>query len=531
MPRPAPWEMPTLPRSMPAEARARRRVSSRPLAAPRSRMSRPRVVTLFVALGLIALPFADFGLAGHDPTATLMRMLSGFLRPDFGAVESIGRAIWLTLAFAVAGVAAGAGTGLILAPFHHLWPVRALCIALRSVHELFWALMLMQVLGLSPATGVLAIALPYTGIFAKVFAEQLEEADQRPSQVLPPGTDALSRFVFARAPLALASMRHYTLYRLECGMRASAVLGFVGLPTLGFQLDSFFRMGDYGAASAIMICYIALIASIRLWMRPRLVPLWIVAAIATLAVLKSPPMGSGALMRFLGHDIVPAPLREGGDAAALLEWLRPLLTSEILPGLVATLLVAQIALVLTGALAFAGFGLIVPRVTGRVGRAAGHLTLVVLRSFPEYMLAYLFLQVFGPSMLPAVLALALHNGAIIAHLLGREGESLLPSLRRDAPSGLSLWGFELAPRLSGPFIALCLYRWEIILRETAVMGLLGVATLGFYIDSAVAELRLDRAVVLLIATGLMTAAVDTLSRALRHGLGTGLGRRTRDDCC
>ncbi len=512
--------MPISPRSIPA-----RRIPGGATALPRA-----RVVTLFVALALLALPFADLSLGGHDPWAALARMGQGFLRPDFGAVERIGRAIWLTVAFACCGVALGAGAGLAMAPFYHLRAVRWLCIALRSVHELFWALMLMQVMGISPLTGVLAIALPYMGIFAKVFSEQLDEADQRPTEVLP-RTDPLSRFLWARAPLALGAMKHYTLYRLECGLRASAVLGFVGLPTLGFQLDSFFRVGDYGAASAIMICYVALIASIRVWLRPALVLPWLVASIVTLALIKSPPMGPGALMRFVTQDIVPSPLRDGWDGAALLGWLGDIAAHEALPGLFATLVVAQIALILTGALAFAGFGLIVPRVTSRMGRMAGHMSLVVLRSFPEYMLAYLFLQILGPSMLPAILALALHNGAIIAHLLGREGETLVPQLRADAPRGLSVWGWELAPRLFGPFLALCLYRWEIILRETAVMGLLGIATLGFFVDSALAELRLDRAVVLLIATGLMTAGIDALSRWLRRGTGAGLRGAIRDDCC
>ena len=73
--------------------------------------------------------------------------------------------------------------------------------------------------------------------------------------------------VAARLPLVAPAMRAYALYRVECGLRSSAVLGFVGLPTLGFQLDTFFRQSDYGAASAIMICYLVLIASIRVWMR------------------------------------------------------------------------------------------------------------------------------------------------------------------------------------------------------------------------------------------------------------------------
>ncbi len=49
-------------------------------------------------------------------------------------------------------------------------------------------------------------------------------------------------------------------------------------------------------------------------------------------------------------------------------------------------------------------------------------------------------------------------------------------------------------------------RWEIILRESAIFGILGVATLGFYVDSAIAELRLDVAAVLILATALLAVA-------------------------
>lgn len=481
-----------------------------------TRLSRLGVVACFLAVAAMCLPFADLTLAGHDPWLALSRMAAGFLRPDFGAVEQIARATALTVAFALAGVALGGLAGLLMAPFYRLRAVRWICIALRSVHELFWALMLMQVLGMGVATGVLAIALPYAGIFAKVLSEILDEADPRPSDWLGPGVDGLSRFLWARAPLARAEMASYALYRLECGLRSSAVLGFIGLPTLGFQLDSFFKQGNYGAAGAIMAVYIALIATIRLWMRPRAVVVWLIAAGVMLAQVKMPPMGAGALWRFLSQDIIPAPLR-AGNPTELVPWLWDLLQDAILPGLVATLIVAQLALVLTGLVAFFGQALIVPRVSGWVGAAIGHLGLVILRSFPEYMLAYLFLQIFGPSMLPAILALGLHNGAIIAHLLGRQARGL--ALRPDAPRGLTLWGWEIVPRLFGNFVALCLYRWEIMIRESAIMGILGIATLGFYLDDAIVELRIDRAVMILIATGFVTAAVDRLSRTLRDRLG------------
>lgn len=472
-----------------------------------------RVAAGAALLAVAALPLADLSVSVPQSGAALARMLAGFLHPDFGAIEEIGAALASTVAFALAGVAVGAVAGFLMAPFWAWRGVRALSIALRSVHELFWALVLMQIAGIGPLTGVLAIALPYAGIFAKVFAEQIEEADPRPAAVLPPGTKALSRFLWARLPLVARQMESYVMYRVECGLRSSAVLGFIGLPTLGFQLDSFFRQGDYGAAGAILAIYVALIASLRGWLRPRALLLLLVGATVWLAWLPHPPMGTGALMRFLTHDIVPAPLRAGEGLAGLAAWLAELSRAELLPGTIATLVVGQLGLVLTGLLAFAGFGLIVPRVAGWL-RLPGHLALVVLRSCPEYMLAYLALQLLGPSMLPAVLALTLHNGAIVAHLLGREA-ALLP-LRPDAPRGAVLWLWELAPRLSGRFVALCLYRWEIILRETAVMGILGVRTLGFHVDSALAELRVDRALVLLIGAAAITALADAASRAVRR---------------
>ena len=132
------------------------------------------------------------------------------------------------------------------------------------------------------------------------------------------------------------------------------------------------------------------------------------------------------------------------------------------------------------------------------------------------MLAYVLLQLLGPSMLPAIIALTIHNAGIVGYLLGRHADAL--AYRPDAPRGLNLYAYETVPRLYGQFLAYLLYRWEIIMRESAIFGILGVATLGYFVDAAISELRLDVAVVLIVATGLMSMGVDVLSRALRRRL-------------
>jgi phosphonate transport system permease protein len=119
-------------------------------------------------------------------------------------------------------------------------------------------------------------------------------------------------------------------------------------------------------------------------------------------------------------------------------------------------------------------------------------------------------------MLPAAIALALHNGAIIGHLMGRYTENM--TLRIDSPKGVNLYFYDILPRLYPQFLAFLFYRWEVIMRETAILGILGITTLGFYIDSAFADLRFDRALFLIIITACLNILVDSLSRWIRKRL-------------
>ncbi|HLL28053.1 MAG TPA: ABC transporter permease [Xanthobacteraceae bacterium] len=484
------------------------------------KLSYASVTGLFIFGALVALAFADLAVTALDPWAEMRRLIAGILRPDFPSVEVMS-VVW-TVAFAVLGVALGAVIGLLLAlVFAQSRIVRILAAFLRSIHELFWALVIIQVAGLSPITGILAVAIPYSGIFAKVFAEMIEEADLSAERVLPPGTSTIARFAYARIPELASQFWTYALYRFECGMRSTLVLGFIGLPTIGFHLDSYFKQGHYREAAALLFVFYVLIGTRRLWARPVTVPILIVASIFLLPETIGGGSSLANLVRFLTHDIVPQPLR-GADLAAAATWLNfsnwlsPIVTKQIVPGAMQTLVVSQIALVAMAMIALVLFPFICRRFAGRVGQPLGRVALVVVRSTPEYMLVYVLLQLLGPSMLPAIIALSVHNGAIVGYLMGRHADAL--GYRPDAPRGLNLYCYETVPRLYGQFLAYVLYRWEIILRESAIFGILGITTLGYYVDAAISEIKLDVAVVLLAATAFLSMGVDVLSRGLRRRL-------------
>jgi len=495
-------------------------ISVRLRAAAAQPLSFSRTSLWFLASAVLCLLVADVAVTALHPWTELQRLVRGILHPDFTAIEAW--SIVLTVAFAVIGVTIGAVSGLGLAIIYPAsLTVRILATVLRSIHELFWALLLIQVFGLGPLTGILAIALPYCGIFAKVFAEMIEEAELSAVRVLPPGTSAISAFAYARLPELMERFKIYTLYRLECGLRSTLILGFVGLPTVGFHLESYFKQGHYAQAAALLGLFYLLIGTRRLWARPATLPFLLAASILVLPATIGASSALTNLVRFLGHDIVPAPLRTGDPTAwqtwaALGAWFRPIFTGQILPGIWNTLVLSQIALVCMGILALILFPLVSHRFLGFAGRTAGRILLVVVRSTPEYMLAYVLLQTMGPSMLPAIIALAIHNAGIVGYLMGRHADVL--DYRRDAPTSLNLYAYETVPRLYGQFLAYMLYRWEIIVRESAIFGILGVRTLGFHVDGAISESRFDVAVVLILSTVLLSAGIDQLSRKLRQAL-------------
>jgi phosphonate transport system permease protein len=482
---------------------------------PRRALGYGTAAGVFLGLSLVAALFADLGISALDPWSDLKQFAAGFAPPDFTAVAA--REVVLTIAFAVAGVGFGSLVGLALSlGFARSRAIRLFAAAMRSVHELFWALLLLQITGISPWTGVLAVGIPYAGIFAKVYAEMMEEADLSAESVLPRDTSLLSRFLYARAPLLSEAFRTYTLYRLECGLRSSLILGFIGIPTIGDELKSAFRPGHYHEAAALLLVFYALIATRGLWARVKALPVLLPGAIIALMTLTTPLPGlpiSTRLINFLG-SIVPLPIRTGHGSLAA--WLWDIALHQIGPGLGLTLVLSQLAATLAAVFALLAFPMVSQRFNGRVGRVLGRGFLVIVRGTPDFMFAYLLLQLLGLSMLPAVLALGIHNGGIIAYLMGQHADAL--DYRRDAPKGLDLYAYETVPRLFGQFTALVLYRYEIIVRESAILGTLSIATLGFYVAGAMDDFKMDQAVVLLVATGLLSLMIDVASRTLRRRL-------------
>jgi phosphonate transport system permease protein len=116
----------------------------------------------------------------------------------------------------------------------------------RSIPEFVWALMFVRAVGLGPFPGVLAIGVAYGGMLGKVYSEIFESVNYGPLEALQStGASKLQIFFYGWFPQALPNFVSYTMYRWECAVRTSAILGFVGAGGLGQQIEISMRMFNF----------------------------------------------------------------------------------------------------------------------------------------------------------------------------------------------------------------------------------------------------------------------------------------------
>lgn len=143
---------------------------------------------------------------------------------------------------------------------------RTLIVAMRSVHELLWAVLFLAAFGLNTFGAVAALAIPYAGTLAKIFSEMIDEAPRDAGDALRGlGAGVAQSFWFGRVPRAVPDMASYAFYRFECAIRSSAVLGFFGFPTLGYSIALSFENLHYAEVWTYLYALVALVLLVETW--------------------------------------------------------------------------------------------------------------------------------------------------------------------------------------------------------------------------------------------------------------------------
>jgi phosphonate transport system permease protein len=232
------------------------------------------VATATLALFVFGLWYLDFSLTrtikGLAQFGWIMALM---LPPNPGsALPSYLSAMGETLSIALLGTTLAA---LFALPFSLLaarnvipsallrFPTRRFFDSIRGVDTLIWALVWINVVGLGPFAGVLAIATSDFGAFGKLFSEAIETADRKPVEgVRAAGGSLLHEIRFALLPQVLPVIAGQVLYFIESNTRSATIIGIVGAGGIGLQLAEQIRVLEWQHVSFLILMILVAVAVI-----------------------------------------------------------------------------------------------------------------------------------------------------------------------------------------------------------------------------------------------------------------------------
>jgi phosphonate transport system permease protein len=238
-----------------------------------------------LVLGTLALVLGIAILAIIDLDVSLTRLINGFSRlgtfvvlmipPSAGgrflvflhalgetlAIAFLGTLTAALLAFPVAFLAARNVVPNIVVHF----AVRRAFDVIRSVDVLIWALIWINVVGLGPFAGALAIACSDFGSFGKLFSEAMEGADRRAIEgVAASGGSRLHQIGYGLVPGVLPVIASQVLYFFESNTRSATIIGIVGAGGIGGYLTELIRVLDMQQVAFLVLMILVTVAAIDL---------------------------------------------------------------------------------------------------------------------------------------------------------------------------------------------------------------------------------------------------------------------------
>jgi phosphonate transport system permease protein len=557
----------------------------------RPRWLHQRLLGSLIALAAIAVSLLSVGfqqtIFNFNGLPQLWRFLATSVHPDLSPafLQVVLKATLTTLAYAVCGtflsLLIGAVGGLLasevwwstVSPHQKLYRliypgIRATLAIPRAIHELIWGLFFINILGLDPLVAILAIAIPYGAIVAKVFSEILDETPRQPlSSLLGSGVAPLTAFIYSLIPQASLNLISYAFYRFECSIRSAAVLGIIGAGGLGYEIllslqslryqqlwtlffALFFLNGAVDWGSALLRQRLGSPTRLDLNVRKRPTsqrlqrqqsptqdPLLLLAGIGILVLIpfsfwyvaadfsKLWSSRTAALLIEVGQTVWPPHFNQMPQLAPLLlHTLAMSILAIAIAGVGGVLLAFPAArnFFLPGGLLETKAASVLERSWAWMGIGLTRAALLMARAIPAPIWALMALFILFPGILPGAIALGIHNMGILGRLMAEVIEDLdqrpLMALKSQGVTAPLLFLYGILPLTFTRFLAYILYRWEVCMRETVIVGLVGAGGLGRLLTEQLSSFDYQNLLVTLSCFVVLTFGVDWISSTARRTL-------------
>jgi len=145
---------------------------------------------------------------------------------------------------------------------------------------------------------------------------------------------------------------------------------------------------------------------------------------------------------------------------------------------------------------------------------------IAARGIPELVWAMVIIFVLSPGLLPGAIALGLHNSGILGKLASEVVEGLDPrpirAMRSTGAGHMQVMVYAVLPQALPRFMTYLLYRWEVIIRTTIVVGFVAAGGLGLQFRLSMNQFHYTAIALLLVWYLILVVGVDLLAAGLRR---------------
>lgn len=514
------------------------------------------------------------------------RFLGNAFPLDFPGWGELWEMTALTLAIVVAATALSVVLSLVAAllaarPTSRSRTVRSLArffiVLMRAAPELILAIFFIRVFGFGSVAGILALGLASIGMVGKLYADAIEDTDDGPREALEAnGASRLQQIFGATLPAVMPAIVATGLHRFDINLRASVILGWVGVGGIGLELSTALSIRDYdrGLALAAVILALCILTEIisgiwrsKLLGRPsepsRFGVLWTVRrlqgrsspgklggpAASRPATAAAPEAGrprttppwdadrlskglfTGLLLFIIGVSLWYSDVNWSRFLAGFRNF--PEVLGRFLPPssgghlellLEQLLLTFQIALAATllGAVLALPVGVLAASNVSRYPTVARffRVIIVVTRGIPELILAIVFVIISGMGPVAGTLALAVGATGLLSKLVADSLEEtdtrVQQALRANGATEIQVFFGATMRQVAPAVVAHVIYQLDVNFRSATLLGVVGAGGIGFFLLNANRVLQFETVTFILVLVVAVVLALEAIAVLLRN---------------
>ena len=380
----------------------------------------------------------------------------------------------------------------------------------RSIHEVIWGILLIQILGLNIWVAILSIVIPYAALTSRIISEQLDNFDTNTLEAIrQTGSNIMSLFITILLPKLIHILSIHGIYRLECAIRGATLLGIFGLGGIGTELYLTLRSMEFSEMWTclwMLSLVVILIEKAVKYLKSNLlynirIKGSILVVISTLIL--SPVLSLSWLYK-LNFDIFSPIKYSVINIPSLIDIRDAFYDLSILRLIITTLIITLLA----SGIAIGTPPLFVLFFPSKLSLNLQNIFWIVFRIIPTPLITIIILMFTSPNISVAALSLGItHMGAMGRLLLDtilNSKKDIYQVLKCNGSSKRSAILYGIFSPISTTYLVYGSYRIDVILKETAIIGAVGGVGLGWQLKESLSSFNWAQVMIIISTFSLLT---------------------------